>query len=167
VHFLSISINNQATVFLFSIVLGILLAFFYDLAKTARRMYLLNFEKILVLDLSYFLLSGIISFLFIIGFNNGKIRFYILSAEIIGFLFYRLLFRDKIVNFFCKLIRFFKKLLKPIIAKSKLLTMRFIFVLRKTTNTFLKIILDTFKSILKVFSKILQYLFNAMLQKQS
>lgn len=85
-----ISISGQVAAFLFSLLLGGILAFFYDLIKLARKMGLNSYFAVFVTDILFWAVSAIIVFIYLVGVTNGEIRGYILFSAGVGFALYRL-----------------------------------------------------------------------------
>lgn len=81
-------LKMQLIIFGSSCVLGIALGFMYDLFRIIRMIINPKNIGIFIQDVIYFILSGIITFLFVLCFNNGESRFYILAGEGIGWIAY-------------------------------------------------------------------------------
>lgn len=88
----SVPQSRQLTIFLCALGAGFLLGVLYDIFRTLRLSFTKSKAALIIFDTVYFLLCGIISFLFILAINKGEIRFYILSGEVIGWVFYYLSF---------------------------------------------------------------------------
>ncbi len=84
----SVPQGRQLTIFICAIGAGFLLGILYDVMRTLRLSFTKSKAALILFDTVYFLLCGIISFLFILATNKGEVRFYILGGEIIGWLFY-------------------------------------------------------------------------------
>ncbi len=78
----------QLIIFGSSCLLGIALGFIYDLFRIVRMIINPKFVGIFIQDVIYFILSGVITFLFVLSLNNGESRFYILAGEGIGWITY-------------------------------------------------------------------------------
>ncbi len=59
-------------------------------------------------DVIYFIISSIITFLFVLGFNHGESRFYILAGEGIGWIVYHITFGEVIYRCSAKIVKFLK-----------------------------------------------------------
>ena len=81
-------LKMQLIIFGSSWVLGIALGFMYDLFRIIRMVINPKNIGVFIQDVIYFILSGIITFLFVLCFNNGESRFYILAGEGIGWIAY-------------------------------------------------------------------------------
>jgi len=81
-------LNYQVCVFFYSILLGFFLGIFYDMFRLFR--VLINVRNIWIFcqDIIYFILSSLITFVFILIFNNGEFRFYVILGESIGWIIY-------------------------------------------------------------------------------
>ncbi len=62
-------------------------------------------------DILYFVVSGIITFIFILGFNSGDSRFYILAGEGIGWIVYHVTIGELIYRMSNKTVKALKSLL--------------------------------------------------------
>ena len=54
-------------------------------------------------------MSGIITFLFVLGFNYGESRFYILAGEGIGWIAYHITFGEVVYISSQRIVKFFKR----------------------------------------------------------
>lgn len=80
--------SRQLTIFLCAIGVGFLLGVLYDVIRAIRLSFTESKTAIIIFDVLYFFLLGILSFLFILATNKGEVRFYIIFGQIIGWLFY-------------------------------------------------------------------------------
>ncbi|MDO4476529.1 MAG: spore cortex biosynthesis protein YabQ [Clostridia bacterium] len=81
-------LKMQLIIFGSSCALGAALGFMYDLFRIVRMIINPKNIGIFIQDVIYFILSGVITFLFVLCFNNGESRFYILAGEGIGWIAY-------------------------------------------------------------------------------
>ncbi len=84
--------------FLWSLLTGVSLALIYDLIKLTRRMIKTKDILINLEDILFLFLAGIICVLEAYVVNNGVIRIYSLLTEIAGFVLYRLIVGEKLVD---------------------------------------------------------------------
>lgn len=135
----SVPQSQQLTIFLCSLGAGFLLGVLYDVMRALRLTFTSSRAAVIIFDVTYFLLCGILSFLFILALNKGEVRFYIIAGEIIGWLFYylslgvaairitdlfvRALHKAKslIVTVICAPFRLIYRLCKPIYTKIAIL----------------------------------------------
>lgn len=105
------TLTEQTLIFLYSCLLGITLGFLYDVFRIIRM--IINSRSIMIFfqDILYFILSGIITFIFILGFNSGDSRFYILAGEGIGWIAYHITIGEIIYRLSNKTVKTFKNLL--------------------------------------------------------
>ncbi len=80
--------SRQLTIFLCAIGVGFLLGVLYDVIRAIRLSFTESKAAIVIFDVIYFFLLGILSFLFILAANKGEVRFYIILGQVIGWLFY-------------------------------------------------------------------------------
>lgn len=82
------NISSQIQVFLYSVGFGFILGFFYDLFRIIRVALIRTNKAVTAQDILYFLLSAVITFMYLLVINNGKMRFNILLALFFGFTAY-------------------------------------------------------------------------------
>ena len=80
----------QLIIFGYSCVLGAGLGLLYDFFRIIRMMINPRNIAVFIQDIIYFIISGLITFLFVLGFNRGEARFYILAGEGIGWIIYHI-----------------------------------------------------------------------------
>ena len=101
-------LKMQLTIFGSSCALGVALGFMYDLFRIIRMIINPKNIGVFIQDVIYFILSGVITFLFVLCFNNGESRFYILAGEGIGWIVYHVTLGNSIYKTsgkFVKIIR--------------------------------------------------------------
>lgn len=81
---------NQLIIFGYSCILGAVLGVLYDLFRIIRMIINTRNIAMFVQDVIYFVVSGLITFAFVLAFNRGESRFYILAGEGIGWIAYHL-----------------------------------------------------------------------------
>ncbi len=86
----SVPQSQQLTIFLCSLGAGFLLGVLYDIMRALRLSLTTSKVAVVIFDIVYFLLCGVLSFLFILALNKGEVRFYIIAGELIGWFFYYL-----------------------------------------------------------------------------
>ena len=84
------SIASQVFVFMYSLGLGVLLGITYDIFRIIRMIINSKSIAVFIQDVLYFIISGVITFLFVLGVNSGNSRFYILAGEGIGWIVYHI-----------------------------------------------------------------------------
>lgn len=99
---------SELQIFIYSCIFGSFLSLVYDLFRILR-LFMCKFWSVFIQDMIYFLISGVGTFLFILYFNFGEIRFYILVGEIIGWLIYYLTFGSLFYKHFSKIAKLMKK----------------------------------------------------------
>ena len=95
----------QLLIFGYSCVLGAGLGLLYDFFRIIRMMINPRNIAVFIQDVIYFIISGIITFLFVLGFNSGEARFYILAGEGIGWIIYHITLGEVIYKCSGKLVR--------------------------------------------------------------
>ena len=87
---------NQFLMVLYSAALGVCLGIFYDIFRITRLIINPKNLSVFIQDIVYFLVSGLITFLFVLIFNYGESRFYILAGEALGWIIYHISLGDLI-----------------------------------------------------------------------
>ena len=101
-------LKMQLIIFGSSCALGVALGFIYDLFRIARMIINPKNIGIFIQDVVYFILSGLITFIFVLCFNSGEARFYILAGEGIGWIIYHITIGDFIYKISGKLVIVFR-----------------------------------------------------------
>lgn len=101
-------IIEQLYTLMYAGILGIILGFAYDIFRILRM--ILNSKNVFIFiqDVLYFIISGIITFGFVLYFNSGDSRFYILAGEAIGWILYHLTIGNFIYKCSNKLVKCLK-----------------------------------------------------------
>ena len=102
------SLTSQILIFVYSLALGIFLGFAYDIFRIIRMVINLRNIAIFIQDVLYFILSGGVTFLFVLSVNSGNSRFYILAGEGIGWIAYHITIGEDIYKCSNKTVNFVK-----------------------------------------------------------
>lgn len=113
------SLTSQILTFVYSLALGIFLGFAYDIFRIIRMIINSKNIAVFIQDVLYFILSGGVTFLFVLSVNSGNSRFYILAGEGIGWIAYHITIGEIIYKCSNKTVNFVKS--KIVILKNKLL----------------------------------------------
>lgn len=97
--------------FLWSFVLGAVLAFLYDFLRSSRRIVRTSVIGINLEDFLFFLIASFLFFWNAYDKNNGRIRLHGFAGVVLGFWLYRKLFQDFIVRIMVLLVELAVKLL--------------------------------------------------------
>ncbi|MGI6538097.1 MAG: spore cortex biosynthesis protein YabQ [Caldicoprobacterales bacterium] len=83
-----LSTSHQAYVFLSTVYAGFIIGFLYDCCRMVRKM--IRAGKIItgLLDLLFWAVIGLFSFLLLFYINNGTVRFYTIFGFVIGWILY-------------------------------------------------------------------------------
>lgn len=143
--------------FLYSIILGMIFAAFYDIFRALRIVKKPTALSVLFQDILYFFTISILTFIFLLAITNGEIRGYILFGEIVGFL----IFLALISRFFIKILIF---ILNLFLRLYKCFFKGFYFVFEKIDGIFMKFLKNSFKCLKKGLKKVkgLLYTSNAV-----
>lgn len=149
--------NNQAYLFMMFIVNGVLIGFLFDIFRILRKTFKTNDIITYIEDISFWILTGLLTLYFVFYYNNGEIRFYIFLGIILGILIYILTISKYIIKFSVTIINFIKDIVNKVI--------KFVFYPLKLIINFLRKILFRpisfiFINIRKYFTKNNTYLLN-------
>lgn len=153
--------NNQAYLFMMFIVNGVLIGFLFDIFRILRKSFKTKDSITYIEDISFWILTGLLTLYFIFYYNNGEIRFYIFLGIILGILVYILTISKYIIKFSVTIINFVKDTISKVI--------KFVFYPLKLVINFLRKLLFRpisfiFINIRRNFTKSNTYLLN-MLKK--
>lgn len=109
-----ITLEEQTVWFLWSIALGAAAALLYDLIRAVRIFLKAGRLHLLIGDVLFFVLCGIITSLFALPFNKGNVRAFILFGEAAGFLCWRLTIGTVAGRFYSILSKAVRQILKKI-----------------------------------------------------
>lgn len=113
------SLTSQILIFVYSLALGMFLGFAYDIFRIIRMVINSRNIAIFIQDVLYFILSGGVTFLFVLSVNSGNSRFYILAGEGIGWIAYHITIGEIIYKCSNKTVNFVKSKIAAL--KNKLL----------------------------------------------
>ena len=82
------SISSQTMLFFLSLGFGFLLGVLYDVFRIVRKLAPKAKYFVFVIDFLYFMVCGILAFFFLLAVDEGRLRFYTLSGEILGWIIY-------------------------------------------------------------------------------
>ena len=138
----SVPQNEQLAIFALSLGLGFLLGVLYDVMRAIRLSVTRSKIVLIICDVLYFILFGLISFLFILALNKGEIRFYIIMGEVIGAFFYYISLGIAVIKITDKAIsllrKFYSLAFKVVSAPFKALGKVFSAIFRKFSKLFKK-----------------------------
>lgn len=111
---MNILVSDQLYIFIWAIIFGGLLGFFYDIIRVFRR--ILPHEKLAigVEDIIFWFIAAIIIFGYIFNTNDGVMRGFIFIGLSLGVIIYMLLFSRIFVEFTAKTIRIVLKKIRTI-----------------------------------------------------
>ena len=123
------TLSDQTVYFLWSIALGAALGVVYDLVRAVRMVSRARGAGLVISDILFFVLCGIVTSLFALPFNKGGVRGFVMLGEAAGFLCWRLLpgsIMGKIYSHLAGILRKFSQKTHKIFEKT------FIFLLKLT-----------------------------------
>ncbi len=108
--------SEQLKFFLLSLGVGFALGIAYDILRTIRLTISKSKTLIFIFDVLYFLIFGLVTFIFFLAINKGEFRSYMLFGEVLGWVFYYVsfglaakTFTDNFVKGFRSICRFIFK----------------------------------------------------------
>lgn len=110
-----IAIAVQTRLFMMSFGFGFLLGMAYDLCRILRLTVTRGKVAVFVVDILYFLAAGLSVFLFVLAYNQGEFRFYLILGIIFGFLIYYFTFGAFILKWSNRVIRLLRRILRAIL----------------------------------------------------
>ena len=94
---------------------GILIGFLFDVFRILRKSFKTKDIITYIEDITFWILTGLLTLYFIFYYNNGEIRFYIFLGIILGIMVYILTISKYIVKFSVTVINFIKSILNKVI----------------------------------------------------
>ena len=110
-------IENQVTVFLWTIMIGAILGFVFDFFRILRRKGNTKDIMVYIQDVMFWLIVTIVIIVSTFLINDGELRGYMLFGYILGAVFYILLFSNFIRKTFSFLFDSIEKIFKVIAGK--------------------------------------------------
>lgn len=125
-----LSTSNQAYIFLSTVYAGLIIGFLYDCCRMIRKMIRAGVAVTGILDLLFWSIIGVLSFLVLYYVNDGNVRIYTLLGFAVGWILYllslsRIVMKSlnwvydtlaKLIQWFVKIILWpFKKLCRALI----------------------------------------------------
>lgn len=113
------SLSQQTAYFAASIAMGAAMAVLYDLIRAVRMLLRCGRISVLVTDVLFFFICGVLTSLFALPFNKGDVRAFILFGEAVGFLTYRLTLGSIFGRFYAEIARLLRRFTRKICEKLK------------------------------------------------
>ncbi len=98
-------INEQVSVFLYSVGFGFFIGLLYDLIRLVRFKIIKKSSFVFLQDIVFFAVLAPITFCFLLAVNYGRFRFYVLLALLSGFVCYYLTLSRFLLNLIIKICR--------------------------------------------------------------
>ena len=124
-------ISSQTALFFLSIGFGFLLGLLYDVFRTLRLVISDAKGFVFAMDFLYFTACGILSFFFLLVTDEGRLRIYTLSGEMLGWMIYYFSLGAVAMKISDAVVRFLKKVFSAVKAPFK-------FFFRKIKNLLAK-----------------------------
>lgn len=118
---MAFTFTQLLTAFLFSILLGLCLGVLYYAFNLIHFFGFNSKLSVFITDLLYMLVCGVITYLFCLVFIEGRVRFFVLIGEGIGFIVYYFTLRRLLAVTIDPFLIFFKKISAKLLKKSQLL----------------------------------------------
>ena len=114
---LEVSILSQIVVFFFSMVLGLIFGVIFDFFRIIDIIFNATLRRIFFEDILYFFIMSIMTFIFMLIFNKGDFRVFIVIGELIGFFLWHFTIGRINVKFSSKILIFFESKILRVIDK--------------------------------------------------
>lgn len=85
---MTVSVANQATVFLMCLLCGVVIGIVFDLSRCIRRLTNCGDVLTFVCDLLFMVMAFVIFFLCAVRFNYGDVRIFMIVSAMLGLIFY-------------------------------------------------------------------------------
>ncbi len=117
-------IQNEVYTFLWSILIGAILAFIFDLFRISRRKGGTNVFIVCLQDVLYFVILAFIIIMSTFLINDGELRGFMIMGYALGAIFYLLMFSKMIIKIFSVILDFIESVLKKVFGGVKRLIMK-------------------------------------------
>lgn len=87
-NYLGASVLEQTVIFLYAVALGAILCAVYDVFRIIRIAFGGKITAVFIEDIIFSIIALLMTFIFVVAFNNGELRFFVLLGELIGFTVY-------------------------------------------------------------------------------
>lgn len=87
-NYLGITVLEQTIIFLYATALGAMLCAVYDVFRIIRIAFGGKITAVFVEDILFSIIALVLTFIFVVAFNNGELRFFVLIGELLGFVAY-------------------------------------------------------------------------------
>lgn len=138
-------IYHQFFLLLLSFLLGIFIAFFYDIFRALRRTIQHSIKLIAIEDLFFWIFCSFFIFFLLYYYNDGNIRSYTILGIFLGILFYIFI----CTSYTMVILLFFFRI-------SVIITKKLLFFLHLPAKFFLKVLLNPLKKIYRTITIILR-----------
>lgn len=102
---MQVSVSNQACIFLYSVIGGMLIAFIFDLFRIKRKAIKTSNIVIYIEDFFYWIIASLVMFGVVYLSNDGELRGYIFLGTVIGAFLYIVLLSRLVIKISLKLLR--------------------------------------------------------------
>ena len=137
---------TQTGLFFLSLGFGFLLGILYDIFRMIRMIISGSEKFVFAADMLYFLLCGVLSFFFILVTDDGRLRFYTVIGEALGWMIYYFSFGTVAMKLTVSVVRISKRVFSVVFKPIK-------FIFRKIMSFIKKIAKFLKKSIRKTDKK--------------
>ncbi|MBQ2687542.1 MAG: spore cortex biosynthesis protein YabQ [Clostridia bacterium] len=107
---LDINLSSQGYTFLCSLLNGLVLAFIYTIFKCIRLAFSNRKIPTIICDVLYMLLFTLFTYIFSIGFTQGRVRYYVLIGEVLAILIYKFTLGWLLDKLFARILKLFRKI---------------------------------------------------------
>ncbi len=147
-----INVGDQFLTFLYSMLLGGILCAFYDILRALRRSGFDSYISVFISDFLFWIINALLTFIFLISRTNGEIRGYVLVAQLLGFVLFRLTLSKLTFPAF----NFIIGLTVKIVSRASWLTVVFCDKIEELLSSTTAFIVKIFKKGVKMVKKLLK-----------
>lgn len=139
-------LENQVSFFIWSFISGCFIAFFYDMLRVQRKVFKISDFLVILTDILFLLVSGLVIFFIAYFKNNSEMRFFEFIGVFLGILVYILIFKNRFLDFSVRIsnmfikvfVRIIKTISYPVCLVFKIIKKPFVLVAWYVTKTIKK-----------------------------
>lgn len=136
---------TQTGLFFLSLGFGFLLGILYDIFRMIRMIISGSEKFVFAADMLYFLLCGVLSFFFILVTDDGRLRFYTVIGEALGWMIYYFSFGTVAMKLTVSVVRISKRVFSVVFKPIKFIFGKIMSFIKKIAKFFKKSIRKTDK----------------------
>ncbi len=108
------NVYEQSKIFCMFFIIGLFIGIIFDIFRGSRKVFKFSDIFVIIQDIVFLFISGLLFFRSIIVFNNGEIRFYVFLATFFGIIIYSLTLSNICVIIISVIFKIIKRLFEII-----------------------------------------------------